>query len=84
MSTTLTFDADNTRRIVPIDIADDSIDENSESFFGQLVLVGASRVQVQPERTVINIEDNDGKVNKWNLAKTDILQIYPLFRGQIA
>ena len=62
-TSTLTFDSSNTEQTVQLVIRDDIRDEPSESFFALLELVGTRRVEIRPERAVINIEDNDGMVH---------------------
>lgn len=60
---TLTFDSDNPRQVVQFMIENDSIDEDQERFLAQLTLASpdTSSVRIQPNQTVILIDDNDGK-----------------------
>lgn len=59
---TLTFDPENSEQTVQFDIADDDVDEVLEKFLAQLSLdpSESSAVQIQPNMTMILIEDNDG------------------------
>ena len=58
----LTFDAVNDRRCVDVTIVDDSIVENTENFFGNLMTLDPG-VRLSPDRAEIQIfeDPNDGK-----------------------
>ena len=61
----LTFDSDNTRRIVPVRIVNDNALESIEQFFSTLTVDGSlyPGVTLNPAMANINITDNDGKKN---------------------
>ena len=58
----LTFDSENSERTVPLNIVDDSVDEELERFLALLSLDPSetSAVTIRPNMTTIIIEDNDG------------------------
>ncbi len=59
---TLTFDADNTRRVFLITLLDDEVDEVDEILSSLLGLDSQdSTVTLSPSETTITIIDNDGK-----------------------
>ena len=55
----LTFDRDNSRFPIPVNILDDEIHELNENFFGELA-TSDEDVILTPEQTMIRILDNDG------------------------
>ena len=58
----LTFNADTTSIVVPVNITDDSVYEGEEDFSGTLTLVSDSpRVTIDPSNAVATILDNEGK-----------------------
>jgi hypothetical protein len=64
VTTTLTFDSENSERTVQLNIADDDADEEQESFLARLSLDPSetSAVEIRPNMTAILIDDNDGMV----------------------
>ncbi len=62
MNVTLTFDADNTRRVFLITLLDDEVDEVDDILSSLLGLDSQdSTVTLSPNETTITIIDNDGK-----------------------
>ena len=62
---TVTFSQTSERFFIPVNIVDDAILENTESFLVQAELVSndAPGVTIDPSETTVTIEDNDGKHN---------------------
>ena len=62
-SQSLTFDADNTRRIVPIPVKNDNVLESIENFFATLSVDSNQNpgVRISPEKANVSITDDDGE-----------------------
>jgi hypothetical protein len=62
----LTFDSSNTINVVPLTILDDQADENMEIMSASLSFPGlaSERVLLEPNTTIIQIYDDDGKMEK--------------------
>jgi hypothetical protein len=63
----ITLSATTPGRIcIPIQLTDDSVFESltPEYFFADLSFPGFERVEISPERTQVNITDNEGVVNR--------------------
>lgn len=58
LSTTLTFSDDDLRKCVEIELIDDNIDENQESF---LVVVGSTDLPVFRSQAIVNILADAGE-----------------------
>ena len=64
LSYRLTFDSSNTVNVVPLTILDDEADENMETMSASLSFPGLAteRVLLEPNTTVVQIHDDDGKI----------------------
>ena len=74
----LTFDRDNSRFPIPVNILDDEIHELNENFLGELA-TSDEDVILTPEQTMIRILDNDGITYIAAAAVLHALLCYDLF-----
>ena len=60
----MTFDSSNTIHTVPLAIIDDEADEHSETFSASISFpeLPLERVVLDPDTTVVEIQDNDGEL----------------------
>ena len=67
INTTLTFDSDTVRIVIPVRIVNDEIDEEDEQLLSRLQLEPVEgdlpNIQVDPSQASLTIEDDDSK--KW-------------------
>ena len=69
VNTTITFDPDNTRILVPVPVLEDDIDEEDEDILARLGLEpggGDQNVQISPDEAKLLIIDDDSKLTKSN------------------
>ena len=58
----MNFDVGSLVTLVTVTVIEDSVLENDEVFFGRLHLIGAERIDLVADETVVTITDNDGKL----------------------
>ena len=65
INTTLTFDSDTVRIVIPVRIVNDEIDEEDEQLLSRLQLEPVEgdlpNIQVDPSQATLTIEDDDSK-----------------------
>ena len=61
VDTFLTFSPSVENISFPVTIVDDLVDEPSEEFFAELMLITVTNVTINPESATVTINDDDGE-----------------------